>query len=668
MTFMSFAGMVNGQSNHIVTITGNSTDFYAAEKLSAASGQTDYYVTFDVNNLYIGAFRNGTTSNSGDFLNIFIDTDPTATVGTSGSGATTGNAFNGVTGSLPFTANYSSHLLYNTSTGNYYELRPSSGTGWSGSATSSGMSQWESSTAFEIAIPWSSIGNPDAINLALFMGYTNGTYANAPGANVAGSASPSIVNYFGTFCVKNGSVGNVLPVSVISTPVAGSTTFSAAAIPAGTYGDIYMTGACTLGANISLAPGAVINIGNGTTTSSLAMTGSSNTITRTSINADTLSNEILIYDKGTFTFTPSTAVAKQVYVGTINVQNGGTLNATTTTTGLASMPLMCNNFIVASGGNYTHGMYGTSSSTNGLTQDFPGGTPGSTITLGAASQVTITKWALTTATAPAPLPTTSWGTLTINVSTFGGNWNQNGALNTIQDSLIVTNVGGGYLLGFASANNETVNIGGALIINGANAQFGLNLGTATCYANVAGNCTITNGITTLNFGSGGRGILNVAGNFSMTGGTVYQTYSTGQSDFNITGTATLSGGAYIESKSTGPAGMTVTGLTTLSGVAIQGQNGTNCQDTFNLNGGVTMSTGSFKVNDAAASTYNTVWNMNGTGAAFSLTGGTIYSEYGQGSTAIYMTSPTSSFSMTGGVFYMNYNYDPSRVLHNGFWQ
>ena len=65
------------------------------------------------------------------------------------------------------------------------------------------------------------MGNPYALNITMWIGNAGSVYSNAPGANIASSATPAIVNYFGTFGIKNGTQGNVNPVNVITSPATG---------------------------------------------------------------------------------------------------------------------------------------------------------------------------------------------------------------------------------------------------------------------------------------------------------------------------------------------------------------------------------------------------------------------------------------------------------------
>lgn len=183
----------NAQSNHTVTFSGAQSDstsrFNSIEKYNALGGSITYSVTFDQTNLYLAAFRNtGSFGASSDAFTVYIDTDPNSTP-TSGSGTTAGYSYQGVTGTLPFAADYSLHLEQS-----YYELRPYSSGAWSGSATTSGLTNSTSTTVREIAIPWSSLGSPKAINITMWMNFSTGIYSNAPGSNVTSSANPTIAN------------------------------------------------------------------------------------------------------------------------------------------------------------------------------------------------------------------------------------------------------------------------------------------------------------------------------------------------------------------------------------------------------------------------------------------------------------------------------------------
>ena len=146
--FLCSTGSLFAQSNHSVVFTGSSADFSAAENITAAGSTVDYYLTFDANNFYIGAFRTSGTFESSDNLAVYLDTDPNSTP-TDGSGTTAGQSYNGVTGVLPFSANFNVHAEQGSQ-----EARSSTST-WASLIT--GVTYHTGSTWREVKIPFSSI-------------------------------------------------------------------------------------------------------------------------------------------------------------------------------------------------------------------------------------------------------------------------------------------------------------------------------------------------------------------------------------------------------------------------------------------------------------------------------------------------------------------------------
>lgn len=242
---------VFSQSNHTVTFSGSPADFNAAEKISAASGNTDYYITYDASNLYLGAFRSSGSFASSDNFTVYLDTDP-ASVATSGNGTTSGQSYNGVTGTLPFTANYNLHVEESTQEARDYS------SGWA--STISGPTYNTGSTWREVAIPFSSIGNPDALYLTMWMGNSGVTYSNAPGADLGGAANPTVLNYIGGFGV---SAADCVPANSINTPITASLV-DANPIVGVTYGKITITsGSYTPTGNFNLASGGSLVVNGG---------------------------------------------------------------------------------------------------------------------------------------------------------------------------------------------------------------------------------------------------------------------------------------------------------------------------------------------------------------------------------------------------------------------
>jgi hypothetical protein len=243
---------VFGQSNHSVSFSGSTSDFNAAEKISAAAGNTDYYITFDGSNLYLGAFRTAGSFASADNFTVYLDTDPESSP-TSGTGTTIGHSYNGVTGSLPFSANYVVHAEESVQ-----EARIDTAS-WS--TTISGLSYNTGSNWREVVIPFSTIGNPDALYLTMWMGQSSAIYSNAPGTDLGSGANPSVTDYFGGFGVSS---ADCLPASITNLAITASAvnTVPSAGI---TYGKISVTaGTITATNNFNLAPGGSIDVSAGT--------------------------------------------------------------------------------------------------------------------------------------------------------------------------------------------------------------------------------------------------------------------------------------------------------------------------------------------------------------------------------------------------------------------
>lgn len=237
------------QSNHVVIFTGSPSDFSAAEKSSASTNNTDYYITFDASNLYVGAFRTSGNFGDSDNFTLYIDTDPNATPG-SGTGTTSGQNYNSVTGTLPFSANYNVH-----GERNYQESR-SFASNWA--STVSGLSYHTGANWREVKIPFSSIGSPDALYLTMWMGYGGGIYSNCPGTDLGSGANPTVVNYIGGFGVSS---ADCIPKNTVNTPITATVTNSAPASGAVIGKLVVNSGTVNASTNnFTIAPGGSIQI------------------------------------------------------------------------------------------------------------------------------------------------------------------------------------------------------------------------------------------------------------------------------------------------------------------------------------------------------------------------------------------------------------------------
>ncbi|MFZ4521018.1 MAG: T9SS type A sorting domain-containing protein [Bacteroidales bacterium] len=257
---------LRAQSNHTVIFTGNSTDFNTAEKFSAAAGNTDYYISFDATYMYFGAFStSGSIAASNNFA-IYIDTDPRNTLA-SGNGTTSGRAYNGVTPSLPFNADYSSY----TEQGYTDPLNK-----YNGSWATTGVTPfvWSGANYREVRIALSDLGNPASVYVSVFMGYAGGIYSSAPGLNVAASATPALTGFFGSFPVyKSGITPVTFRTQNITAANGGGTAISNLAVSSNTsangdYGDITITGAFTWTLNGISSYTGTLTVGSGTSNAS----------------------------------------------------------------------------------------------------------------------------------------------------------------------------------------------------------------------------------------------------------------------------------------------------------------------------------------------------------------------------------------------------------------
>lgn len=247
-----FASTALSQSMRTVTFSGSSADFNVAERVSAAAGNTDYYITFDSTSLYLGAFRTSGSFASDDNFTVYLDTDPQTTT-TSGTGTTTGHTYNGVSGTLPFTANYVVHAEQSTQ-----EARIDTAS-WS--TTISGLTYNTGSTWREISIPLSAIGNPDALYLSFWIGQASAIYANAPGADLGGASNPTVTNYFGGFGLSS---ANCLPASITNLAITASVVNSTP-VTGIYYGKVAVnSGSVSATNDFNIAPGGTLTVTGGT--------------------------------------------------------------------------------------------------------------------------------------------------------------------------------------------------------------------------------------------------------------------------------------------------------------------------------------------------------------------------------------------------------------------
>jgi hypothetical protein len=200
----------------------------------------------------------------------------------------------------------------------------------------------------------------------------------------------------------------------------------------------------------------------------------------------------------------------------VQLESGGTLTATWITT--------TSTFRVESGGTYVHNA--PSDSANGAASDIPGSTSRD---FGASSTVEIQKWA-NAGTEPVPLPAgVAWGNLKINVASLAGDWQQSGALITVNGNLTIAATGtNSLILGAYPGPGYTLTIVGDLNISGGTLDM-QNTGNIANQINLGGNFNQTGGTFTRTSTS-----ASPTGTFYFTGGSASVTFSQSAGTFTAT--------------------------------------------------------------------------------------------------------------------------------------
>jgi bacillolysin len=300
------------------------------------------------------------------------------------------------------------------------------------------------------------------------------------------------------------------------TATAGKIMIGVGGLTAGQLAKIQFSGGYPVGAVIT-ASGELVPVMPTTYYSQGSVTP--NTLTNWNTNrgggggspANFTNGEVFVVQNG-HTMTTTAAWSVSGANSRVIIENGGTLVAATTfpvTLSAASY------FQIDNGGTYKH-----QNSNAWATTIFQG-----TETFANSSTVEINSTATT-------LPTNStYGNLIINLTVdptanigFAGN------LTTINGNLTIQNTQNREV-SLCSTTSPTVTIAGDMAISGATSSFTLTTGTGNPVVSVGGNVTMSNGTLSLS-GGGGIGTLNVAGNFTHTGGTITET-STGSGAINF---------------------------------------------------------------------------------------------------------------------------------------
>lgn len=250
------------QSNHTVNFNGNPGDFNGIEGIYGGNN-VEYYVTFDEDYIYFGAFRINNNNHQGTAeLTIYIDTDPQPVIN-SGNGTTIGIMSNDVTPILPFNADH--RISMNRAGESYHHKHVGSAWVDQTSGNVSSFTQYMTNNSLEIAIEKSKIDDAKGIYFSMFMtrvqnnqgliyGYSNGDYPiEFNEANVS-------TGYFGGIGINT---EGVVPTQHVNTPILHTLT-NANPTADGKYAHIEINdGFYSVTGDIEVVAGGTVNIGAG---------------------------------------------------------------------------------------------------------------------------------------------------------------------------------------------------------------------------------------------------------------------------------------------------------------------------------------------------------------------------------------------------------------------
>lgn len=539
---------VSAQSPRTVAFTGNVSDFTAAELSSASSSNVNYYMTYDANTIYIGAFATSGSFNANDNFTIYLDTDPQMTL-SAGTGTTSGQLYNGVTGTLPFTANYNVHVEQN-----YQEAR-SFGSTWASTIT--GPTYFTSSTCREVAIPKSAIGSPYGIYLSMWMGYSNGIFANAPGASLGNGANPTVVNYFGGIGL---SAADCTPLATQNLPIidvvtdavpANGDVLAALRITGGSYAVnnnfTVAPGGCiqVTGGNLNLAnteidfggssagsgKGTLIEIAGGTVITGASTEFEVNGELQLLGDAQSFQNNWVVRNKLTFLSDGGTTIGSS---GILDIRTGGYLNGNAPT--YASGSTLSYN----TGGVFVAGAEWASGSASGVGVPFNvtigDAVANSALSFGTSSSyrrcsnnITVANFGTTGLT----LSSVSGGDLHI-----GGSITQNGTFTHNNRAVVFNGSTTQNITGNFSSTGATNNF--AFLVVATTNTGGVVLNSNTVISGASGNVLEMNAIGRLNIGTGvNLNFINAGGNILVSGGTRNIRFNAGNSTVTFSAAKTV---------------------------------------------------------------------------------------------------------------------------------
>lgn len=257
LLFISLKLFSFAQSNHTVTFSGSTTDFNAAEKYTSVDN-VDYYVTYDATYVYFGAFRNaGNSWGTFDHFTIYIDNFG------AGAGSNTGVNWDGNTPTLPFASDYRIAIRNNASGESFFSSY--SGSWTTGGANAQAWTQYTTASAdgaLEVRVPWSDLGNPNAIRFFTYASYNTGYFGYAPnGTSATGPSGAS--QWFGCIGTKS---ADCVPTNTTNLILTGTGTLTnGVPAAAGTYARVIVNAGTVTNANAwTLAPGGILEVTGGT--------------------------------------------------------------------------------------------------------------------------------------------------------------------------------------------------------------------------------------------------------------------------------------------------------------------------------------------------------------------------------------------------------------------
>ncbi len=206
LAFSVFLGIGTawGQSFKTITVDGALSDWsFANDGDFARGGQnTNWYFAWDDTYFYFAVERvNGNIFGDSDAATLFIDINGGLTT-SSGLGTTTGNAYQGVTATLPINVDFAVRLERN-----YKQMNRWDGSSWSGNLSTTNFvdaNNGDTRTIREGRIPWTELNEngtkPNSLAITSYLSYNTGVFGSFPEGNETqngNGASKTFSNYVG---------------------------------------------------------------------------------------------------------------------------------------------------------------------------------------------------------------------------------------------------------------------------------------------------------------------------------------------------------------------------------------------------------------------------------------------------------------------------------------